>query len=242
MKWVGKIVGYGFGVLFLLSGLGGNLSALALGLGLLAIMILATNVLGVRAHVPWFNSPNPWQRRGAYAGLIALTVFLGGILPSQTPAEQRAAAQAQSQATAQANAQATTAAQQAAQAQAQATVDARVAPTQTAEARVHAASAQATAQAQAHAHATAQAIRARWTAIAAATATQEAIPPTETPVPSPVTLLDVEGSSDKNTVTFSTHGDAFGVAWNVQALDPSIGMQQVIITLNDGSGHLGEQR
>jgi hypothetical protein len=150
-----KMIGYVFGAFWILAGLGGNLSALAAGVGLLAAMLLATNAWGIRVHVPLVNSPQALHRRSAYMALVAVTLLATAILPSQTPEERRA--QAQTQATAQAHAQAT-----------QTVEAARARPTQTALARAQAtasgrahARALATAQAQAHAAATTPAVAAQ---------------------------------------------------------------------------------
>jgi hypothetical protein len=68
------IIGYGFSALGILAGFAGALSALALGVGLLTLMLLATNAWDVRAHVPPFNSDQTLHRRGAYAALVTVTL------------------------------------------------------------------------------------------------------------------------------------------------------------------------
>jgi hypothetical protein len=80
--------------------LAGNLSALAAGLGLLVIMLLATNAWGMRARVPFFNSPRALHRRAAYAAVVAVSLIAAALLPVQTPEQQRAQAQADAAATA----------------------------------------------------------------------------------------------------------------------------------------------
>jgi hypothetical protein len=115
-----KIIGYVFAAFWILEGVGGNLAALAAGVGLLAIMLLATNAWGLRAHVPHFNSPRALHRRAAYAALVAVTFLAVELLPAQTPEQQRAEAQADAAATA-------TALRSAAQAHAQATQTVRAA-------------------------------------------------------------------------------------------------------------------
>ena len=52
LKVLLETLGYGFGALFVLAGLTGAPSAVALGLGLLALTLLASNAWGIRAHVP----------------------------------------------------------------------------------------------------------------------------------------------------------------------------------------------
>jgi len=56
-----RILGYICSVLCILAGFGGDQSALAFGLDLLVIMLLATNAWRLRAHVPLFNSPTRWH-------------------------------------------------------------------------------------------------------------------------------------------------------------------------------------
>jgi hypothetical protein len=90
-----KIIGYGFAAFFILGGVAGDLSALALGVGLLALLLLATNAWGLRAHVPFFNSPQALHRRGANAALVLSTLLAAGNLPTQAPEQQRAEAQPQ---------------------------------------------------------------------------------------------------------------------------------------------------
>src|SRR5205085_7510849 len=57
LKVLLKTLGYGFGALFVLVGVTGAPSAVALGLGLLAFTLLVSNPWGLRAHVRYFNSP-----------------------------------------------------------------------------------------------------------------------------------------------------------------------------------------
>src|SRR5438270_236593 len=94
-KTMFKAAGYAVGGLFLLGGLGGNLSALALGLGVTSGMLFGSNAFGLRRHVPLLRSPNAWARRGGYAILWTLTLLVGAVLPTQTPAQIRAAQQVQ---------------------------------------------------------------------------------------------------------------------------------------------------
>ncbi|HKO23377.1 MAG TPA: hypothetical protein VJY65_01410 [Chloroflexota bacterium] len=60
-------MGYGFGALFVLVGLVGSPSAVAFGLGLLALTLLASNAWGLRARFPHFNAPGALHWGAAYA-------------------------------------------------------------------------------------------------------------------------------------------------------------------------------
>jgi hypothetical protein len=80
------IIGYCFGALCILNGVGGDLSALALGVSLLATILLGTNARGVRAHVPLFNSPQALLRRSAYGALVTATLLAAAIfVPAHPP-------------------------------------------------------------------------------------------------------------------------------------------------------------
>jgi hypothetical protein len=100
LKVLLETLGYGFGALFVLAGLTGAPSAVALGLGLLALTLLASNAWGIRARFPHFNSPQALHRGAAYAGLIIATLLATAMLAPQTPEQRRAAAQPQTTATA----------------------------------------------------------------------------------------------------------------------------------------------
>jgi hypothetical protein len=139
-------------------------------------------------HLPAMQAPScqddPWNCQAMLSALYSAQVCAADLkATTETPEQRRADARAQAQADAQATAQAHA---QAAQAQAAATQAARVAPTQTAQARLGAAHSQATAQAQAHAQAT-----------AAAVATHDALP-TATPLPLTVEAQTLVQQYDAN--------------------------------------------
>src|SRR5437763_15968474 len=90
LKVLLTMMGYGIGALCVLAGLTGSPSAVALGLGLLAFTLLASNAWGLRARFPHFNSEKALHRRAAYAGLIIATLIAVGILPSQHPQARQA--------------------------------------------------------------------------------------------------------------------------------------------------------
>lgn len=80
------LVGYLFIALFIASGFApASRGGIAIGLGALAVVVLATNGWGLRRRLPMFRSPNKWLAAVAWVGLVLIILVAVGATQPAAP-------------------------------------------------------------------------------------------------------------------------------------------------------------